>query len=76
MLMMHTGPPCDLRGAPEARVGGPGLQRGGPEEREPRRAGHLHPGDPAGQRGTLVRRTPQRWLLFDLLTCVDVEKCN
>ena len=67
MMMTHAGPAGDLRGAPEARVGGSGLQRGGPEEREPWGARHLHPGDPAGQCGALVRRTSQRLLISHLL---------
>ena len=64
MCVNDTGALRDSRGAAEAGVGRPGLQRGGAEEREPRRARHLHPGNSTGKRGSLVRIDNCNYYLF------------
>ena len=56
MCLNGTGALRDSCGAAAASVGRSGLQRGGSEEREPRRARHLHPGNSTGKRGSLVRK--------------------
>lgn len=55
MCVNDTGALRESCGAAEASVRRSGLQRGGSEEREPRRARHIHPGNSTGKRGSLVR---------------------
>lgn len=45
MCVYNPGALRDTRGPAEASVGRSRLQRGGPKEREPRGARHLHPGN-------------------------------